>query len=121
MNLIEKASALAIPALITGDKTAASTTTTFSTLLPVIINWVGFISVIVAFIFLVISGFLYLTAGGNAEQAKKGLQGILNAVIGMVIIALSWGVLTAVVGLLVNDKTNVAASAASLLIHTRIS
>ncbi|MCX6808321.1 MAG: hypothetical protein NTW50_01470 [Candidatus Berkelbacteria bacterium] len=70
---------------------------TIGTIVGTAINWVSLIAGVVAFFYLIYSGFLYLTAGGNADAAKKGQQGILNAIIGIVIIALSYAIFTAVV------------------------
>jgi len=69
-------------------------------LLSTVTGWVFIVAGIVAFFYLVYSGFIYLTAGGNPDAAKKGQQGILNAIIGLVIIALAYGIVTAVIGLL---------------------
>lgn len=55
---------------------------------------------IVAFIYLLYSGFVYLTAGGNPETAKKGQQGLLNAILGLVIIFLAYGIVRFVVSFL---------------------
>jgi hypothetical protein len=57
-----------------------------------IINIVlGFLGVI--FLALTIfAGFQYMTAAGNEEQAKKAITLLRNAVIGLVIILVSWGV-----------------------------
>lgn len=63
-----------------------------------IISWVLIIAGIVAFFYLVYAGFTYLTAGGNPEAAKKGQQGIINAIIGIVIIVLSWAIIRFVAG-----------------------
>ena len=41
-----------------------------------------------AIIYLVYSGILYITAAGNPDNAKKGLQGIINASIGVAVIVL---------------------------------
>lgn len=45
---------------------------------------------IAAFFYLIYSGILYVTAGGNPDAAKKGQQGILNAIIGLIIVGLSY-------------------------------
>jgi len=37
-------------------------------------------------------GFLWMTAGGNEEQVKKAKRTIMNAVIGLVIIILAYGI-----------------------------
>jgi len=39
-----------------------------------------------AVIYLIYSGILYLTAAGNPDAAKKGQQGIINAIIGIIVI-----------------------------------
>lgn len=65
-------------------------------------KWVGGIAGIIAFLFLVYGGFMYLTAAGNAEQSKKGGQAIINAIIGLIIIALAYGITTYIVKLLNN-------------------
>lgn len=40
----------------------------------------------IAVIYLVYGGILYMTAGGNSEQATKGKTAIINAIIGITII-----------------------------------
>jgi len=99
MNLIEKISALTISTApsVTAKGVGANAQ---ATLYENILNWSVGAGALVAFIFLIVAGFLYLTAGGNAEQAKKGLQGVLNAVIGLIIIMLAWVILNAIIGLL---------------------
>ena len=67
-----------------------------SSLVTMVIGWMAFVAGVLAVVYLIYSGILYLTAGGNPDQAKKGQQGIINAIIGLVIIALAfsiaWGV-----------------------------
>lgn len=55
-----------------------------------VINWALAIGFILAVIFLIYGGFLYILAGGNEESAKKGRTAIFNALIGVVIIVLSY-------------------------------
>ena len=69
------------------------------------VKWVGGIAGIIAFIFLVYGGFMYLTAAGNPEQSKKGGQAIINAIIGLVIIALAYG-LTSYIVTVLNSTTS---------------
>lgn len=45
---------------------------------------------LVAVIFLIVGGFRYITAGGNEEAAEAGKKTITNAIIGIVIIILSF-------------------------------
>lgn len=72
--------------------------TDLGALLDIIVPWVSIAAGVIAFAFLLYSGFVYLTAGGNAESAKKGQAGILNAIIGLIIIALAYTITTAIIG-----------------------
>ncbi len=55
-----------------------------------IVNWIlGFVGT-VAFLMIIWGAFTLLTAAGNADRIKKGKMAILYAVIGIVIIALSY-------------------------------
>lgn len=55
-----------------------------------IINWLlGFVGLILFFIILY-SGFEYMTAGADTEKTKRALQRVKNALIGLLIISLSW-------------------------------
>lgn len=65
-----------------------------------VLNWVGGIAGIIAFLYLIYGGFQYLTAAGNAEQAKKGGQTLVNAVLGLVIIALAYGLTAYIIDIL---------------------
>lgn len=55
-----------------------------------IINWALAIAFIAAVIMLIWGGFRYITSAGNDEQAKGARGTIVNALIGMVIIVLSY-------------------------------
>ena len=103
MNLIEKAKAINwnLLSLPDSDNPPGSTLTfSWGDLLSTVTNWVFIIAGIVAFFYLVYSGFTYLTAGGNADNAKKGQQGIINAIIGLVIIFLAFAIVRAITSLL---------------------
>lgn len=63
-------------------------------------TYIFLIAGVIAFIYLIYSGFIYLTAGGNPDNAKKGQTGILNAIIGLVIIFMAWGIVRFVVSFL---------------------
>ncbi len=62
----------------------------FPTLVKTVINWALYLSAIVAVIFIIIGGFLYITSAGNDSQAKKGRDTLVNALIGLTIIVLSY-------------------------------
>jgi hypothetical protein len=55
-----------------------------------IINILLAIVGLVAVLFLIIGGFRYITAGGNEETAEAGKKTIINAIIGIVIVILSF-------------------------------
>lgn len=55
-----------------------------------IINWALAIAFIAAVVMLIYGGFLYITSAGNADNAKKGQTTIVNSLIGIVIIVLSY-------------------------------
>jgi len=55
-----------------------------------IINILLAIAGLVAVIFLIIGGFRYITAGGNEELSESGKKSIQNAIIGIVVIILSF-------------------------------
>lgn len=48
------------------------------------------VAAVVAFFYLIVSGFQYMTAGGDADKATKARQGIINAIIGIIIILISY-------------------------------
>lgn len=64
--------------------------TELSELLVRIINVLLALAGLVAVVFLIVGGFRYITAGGNEEAAESGKKAIVNAVIGIVVIILSF-------------------------------
>ena len=79
-----------------------SGTSSVTSLLKLVINWMLGLAGLIAVLFLIIGGFWYLTSAGNEEQAEKGKNTVINAIIGIVIIVLSW--------VIVNVVANLAAS-----------
>lgn len=55
-----------------------------------VLNIVIGVAFIIAVLFLVIGGFRYITAQGNEESAEAGRKTIINALIGIVVIILSF-------------------------------
>lgn len=55
-----------------------------------VLSWVLLLGGAIAVIYLVYGGILYITAGGDAEKATKGRTAIVNAIIGIIIIALAY-------------------------------
>jgi heme/copper-type cytochrome/quinol oxidase subunit 2 len=64
--------------------------------IKVIINWLLGIAFGVAVLFLIIGGFWYITSAGNEETAEKGKNTAINAIIGIVIIVLSYVIVNVV-------------------------
>jgi len=93
MNLVEKAAAVDWGKLRFQTYEGGG----FNAFLTVIVQWITIIAGILAFFYLVYAGFTYLTAGGNADNAKKGQQGIINAIIGLIIIILAYAIVRAVI------------------------
>lgn len=97
MNLIERVYALDFSTFRIRE---ADSSSNVGTLADTVVAWVTIIAAAVAFFYLVYAGFLYMTAGGNPDQAKKGQQGIVNALIGLVIVALSYLIVRVVINTL---------------------
>ncbi len=69
------------------------------------IQWVlGFMS-LVALVMIMLGGFMWMTAAGNEERVKKAKTILTSAIIGMVIIMLSWALVTFVVARVNNVTT----------------
>jgi amino acid transporter len=54
------------------------------------INIVAVVTGLAAVLMMVIAGFSYATAGGNAEEVKNAKNRILWAAVGLIIISLAW-------------------------------
>jgi len=50
-----------------------------------------------AVLFLIIGGYWYITSAGNEEQAEKGQKTVVNAIIGIIVIVLSYVIINVVV------------------------
>jgi hypothetical protein len=55
-----------------------------------IINIILGVTLAIDVLFLIIGGFFYITSAGNEERASKGKTTVINAIIGLVIIVLSY-------------------------------
>ena len=76
-----------------------SGTTSVMGLIRTIIQLMLMFAGIVAVIFIIIGGYMYITSSGNAEQAEKGKNTLVNAIIGIIIIVLSYVVVTVITNL----------------------
>src|SRR5438876_7743675 len=64
--------------------------TSLSSIFKTIINWALGIAFALAVIYLIYGGFLYITSAGNEESATKGKNAVIYALIGIIIIILSY-------------------------------
>ena len=76
-----------------------TTTGSWQGVLTSVINIIIMVAGALAVIYLIYSGILYITAAGNPDSAKKGQQGIINAVIGIVIVVAAFFIVRAAIGL----------------------
>lgn len=77
----------------------ADAATRFNTLVGQIIGIVLTVAALIAFIYLLVAGFQYITAGGDAAKATAARTGIVNAIIGIIVIVISYLLLRFVAGL----------------------
>jgi len=73
--------------------------TSVGTLANRIITYVLLIAGVLAVGYLIYSGILYITAAGNPDSAKKGQQGVINAIIGIIIIMLAFFIVRFAMGI----------------------
>lgn len=69
----------------------------------VIATWALYLAFIVCVIFIIIGAYYYITAGGNDEQAKKGRKTLVNALIGLVLVVLSYLIVQVVYNFIINN------------------
>ncbi len=58
---------------------------TLEELVVKVLNWLIGASVILCVVMLIVSGFLYMTSGGNEDKVSKATKTLVNAIIGLVI------------------------------------
>jgi len=69
-----------------------------------IINIALAVAGLIAVLFLIIGGFRYITSAGNEETAESAKKIIINAIIGIVIIILSFVIVRVISSALVNNN-----------------
>jgi hypothetical protein len=82
--------------------------TSVNGLIKTVINWLLGVAFGVAVLFLIIGGFWYITSAGNEETAEKGKGTAINAIIGIVIIVLSYVIVNVVSSLVSNPNSTTA-------------
>lgn len=59
-------------------------------LIKTILEWALYLAAVVTIIFIVIGGYYYITAAGNDARATSGRKTLVNALIGLVLVVLSY-------------------------------
>lgn len=59
-------------------------------LVKTILEWALYLAAVTAIIFIVIGGYYYITAAGNDARAASGRKTLTNALIGLVLVVLSY-------------------------------
>lgn len=96
LNLIGKAKALSASDFnpLRPISASGSGSTQLLDIIAKVVNALLLFAGIIAVIYLIYGGLLYITAGGDAEKATKGRTAIINAVIGVVIILVALVILS---------------------------
>jgi len=63
------------------------------TILKKVLDWFFNIVIIIGALYIVYAGWIYITAAGDDEKAKKGLSGLVQALIGIGIALLAKGLI----------------------------
>jgi hypothetical protein len=86
------------------NKDSLACTSTLTEGIVKVIKLLLTLSGMISVLFLIIGGFWYMTSAGNEEQAEKGKNTITNFFLGLVIIILSYAVVTIVSNLFTQGK-----------------
>jgi len=76
-------------------------TRTWQELTKKIIDILLTIAGVIAVLFILIGGYWYITSAGNEEQAEKGKKALVNAIIGLVVVILSYVIVNVLANLLI--------------------
>ena len=80
-------------------KTTAPPANSVETAINNIMNWFFVIVLIVAVIFLLWAGFLFITAGGDPDKVNTARQNVMYAMVGVAVAVLAKGIVSLVQGL----------------------
>ncbi len=97
---------LCVPDGPAGKNGIAGSTSIFQ-VLAMVIKILLLLSGAIAVLFTIIGGFWYLTSAGNEEQATKGRKALTYAIIGLIIIVLSYSIVSIVVRTLGCDASKI--------------
>lgn len=102
------ASALSLPNCTSLNGVNCTAGQSLTGLILTVINWMLGLAGVIAVMFLIIGGFWYITSAGNEETAEKGKGTAINAIIGLVIIILSYVIVSVVSNMVTNPASTTA-------------
>lgn len=73
-----------------------------------VVSWVLGMLALLAVVFIIYAGFVWMTAAGNEEKIERAKKIISSAVIGLVIVILAWAIVIFVAGTTSNVTRSVA-------------
>ena len=73
-------------------------TTNANTLIANVLNTAYIWAAIVCVIVIIVAGYFYVTANGNATQIKRGKDAIMGAIIGLVVVLVAFTITQFVIG-----------------------
>ena len=76
-----------VKSLFTSGTTSQGKVTDISTIAGNLITWVFVIAGLVSVGYIVFYGIMFITSGGDPEKATKARNGLIYAIIGMIVIA----------------------------------
>lgn len=74
----------------TSFPTGPAQTSNLSALIKTVINWALYFSAVLAVIYIIVGGYIYITAAGDKDKAKDGRTALTNAIIGLVMIIFAY-------------------------------
>ena len=80
-----------------GNTSQIGTARTLPQLILAIIRLMLMIAGMIAVVFVIVGGYMYVTSAGNSEQAEKGKNTLVNAIIGIIVIVLSYVIINVIV------------------------
>jgi ABC-type dipeptide/oligopeptide/nickel transport system permease subunit len=109
----DSSSGFCLPTTNPFPTTGIASSSSLTGLILSIIKFLLFFSGIVAVLFLIIGGFLYMSSGGNEEQAEKGKKTITNFALGLAVIIMAYAIVTILGNTLTDNNFNVTSSGGS--------
>jgi hypothetical protein len=85
-----------------GISSSSSLTELIGNIIKIALTFAGAVAVV----FVIIGGYQYITSAGNEEAAEKGKKTLINAIIGIIIIVMSYVVINVITNLVSSPSGN---------------